>query len=189
MSDKDFPSAEELVRRILAGDQSAEALMVNKYQRGLKLVLFRQGGASLIEDVCQETWRVVLEKVRANAIREPAKLSAFIVQIGRNQLIMHNRKLRKTEEYDHEVEVIPGKHDPSSDYEQMRLREMVSQALLSLDTDRDREVLRRFYLSEEEKSKICADLELTPEHFSRVLYRAKARFRALLETEKHGVQF
>jgi hypothetical protein len=46
---------------------------------------------------------------------------------------------------------------------------------------RDREVLVRFYLNDEEKDRICQELHLSHEHFNRVIFRARNRFRALLE--------
>jgi RNA polymerase sigma-70 factor (ECF subfamily) len=50
-----------------------------------------------------------------------------------------------------------------------------------LDTDRDRQILYRFYIAEEDKERICADLELSSLHFNRVLFRARQRFKELLE--------
>jgi RNA polymerase sigma-70 factor, ECF subfamily len=50
-----------------------------------------------------------------------------------------------------------------------------------LPSDRDRQILFRFYIAEEEKERICADLCLTGLHFNRVLFRARARYRELYE--------
>src|SRR6185436_5403273 len=46
---------------------------------------------------------------------------------------------------------------------------------------RDREILVRFYLQEEEKEAICRDLALAPDQFDKVLHRARARLKELLE--------
>ena len=45
---------------------------------------------------------------------------------------------------------------------------------------RDRQVLVRYYLRDEDKATLCHDLGLSDEHFNRVLHRARERFRALL---------
>jgi RNA polymerase sigma-70 factor (ECF subfamily) len=50
-----------------------------------------------------------------------------------------------------------------------------------MPTARDRDLLVRFYLNDESKEDICASLDLTDEHFNRVLFRARNRFRELLE--------
>ena len=46
---------------------------------------------------------------------------------------------------------------------------------------RDRQVLFRFYIAEENKEDICSDLGLSSLHFNRVLFRARERFRELYE--------
>ena len=46
---------------------------------------------------------------------------------------------------------------------------------------RDRDLLLRYYVHEEEKPEICRALGLDSLHFNRVLYRAKQRFREILE--------
>ncbi len=53
--------------------------------------------------------------------------------------------------------------------------------LEELPTERDREVLSRFYLAEDDSKKICADLGLATSHFKRVLFRARERYRTLFE--------
>jgi len=50
-----------------------------------------------------------------------------------------------------------------------------------LPAERDREILHRFYILEDEKDAICGDLGLTSLHFNRVLYRARERYRELYE--------
>lgn len=53
--------------------------------------------------------------------------------------------------------------------------------LEELPTPRDRDLLVRFYLNDESKDDVCAALGLSDEHFNRVIFRARNRFRALLE--------
>ena len=48
---------------------------------------------------------------------------------------------------------------------------------------RDREILRRYYLSDDDKQRICQDLQLTSAHFDRVLFRAKQRMRELIDQQ------
>jgi len=59
--------------------------------------------------------------------------------------------------------------------------EMVRRLIGELPTDRDRQLLLRFYVGEEDKERICADLGLDSLHFNRVLFRARQRFKELLE--------
>ena len=59
--------------------------------------------------------------------------------------------------------------------------ESVRRLLESMTVERDRELLIRFYLNDDDKEDICRDLNLSSLHFNRVLFRAKARFRKILE--------
>jgi RNA polymerase sigma-70 factor (ECF subfamily) len=51
--------------------------------------------------------------------------------------------------------------------------------LAELPSERDRQVLFRFYLAEEDKDQICKDLGLSSLHFNRVVFRARERYRDL----------
>jgi hypothetical protein len=42
-------------------------------------------------------------------------------------------------------------------------------------------LLKRFYLNDQAKEHICQELRLSEEHFNRVIFRARNRFRELLE--------
>ncbi len=174
--------AEQLVVRILAGDRQAEQSMVERYQRGLRFMLQRQvDNHALVEDIAQETWRIVLEKVRANELRQPQKLAAFIVQIGRNQLLMHFRRKQSKNHSDEDAinRIVDESAQPEKLAEQHHLKLIVRQLLDELNTERDRQLLQRFYLQEHDKPSICQALELSETHFNRVLFRARQRFREL----------
>jgi RNA polymerase sigma-70 factor (ECF subfamily) len=53
--------------------------------------------------------------------------------------------------------------------------------MAELPSARDRQLLYRFYLGEEDKERICVDLKLTSLQFNRVLHRARERFRELYQ--------
>jgi RNA polymerase sigma-70 factor (ECF subfamily) len=67
--------------------------------------------------------------------------------------------------------------------DQGRARRLVDQALAQLGMPRDREILRRYFLQDEDKQSICTNLGLSAEHFDRVLFRAKQRMRKLIEQQ------
>jgi RNA polymerase sigma-70 factor (ECF subfamily) len=55
----------------------------------------------------------------------------------------------------------------------------VRQVIRELGTERDRDILLRFYIAEEDKERISADFGLTSLQFNRVLHRARERYREL----------
>jgi DNA-directed RNA polymerase specialized sigma24 family protein len=58
-----------------------------------------------------------------------------------------------------------------------------------MPVERDRELLIRFYVHDQDKQKICRELGLKSLHFNRVLFRAKNRFRKLLEESAGAADF
>ena len=177
--------AADLARRIAAGNAAAETELVQRYSRGL-LYLLRRLGASpeLADDLHQETFRIVLERLRGRGIEDPAGLAAFLRATARNLLIAERRRTarRRTEADDEGL--ARTEHPAPSQLSAVLLdeeAETVRRLISELPTDRDRQVLLRFYVAEEDKESICADLGLDSLHFNRVLFRARQRFKELLE--------
>jgi len=184
------PSAEqarELVHRIKAGDGYAETELVERYARSIKLILLkRTGSLQLANDLCQDTFVTTLRKLRAGELKKPCSLSAFIRQTAVNISIDHFRKEKR---YIHQDDGIISLLHSHRDHKARGIdnettRVALEDALDHLAVSRDREILRRFYLADEDKVEICRDLELSSIHFDRVLYRAKKRMRELINQKK-----
>jgi RNA polymerase sigma-70 factor (ECF subfamily) len=85
--------AADLVRRIAAGDASAEGELVQRYSRGLLYLLRRLASPpELAEDLHQETFRVVLERLRQRELDDPAGLAGFLRGTARNLALNERRK-------------------------------------------------------------------------------------------------
>ncbi len=179
--------ASELVNRIESGDGRAEAELVERYGRSIRLILLkRTGSAQLASDLCQDTFVVTLKKLRAGELKNPGSLSAFIRQTAVNISIDHFRREKR---YIHQSDGIISLQHSHRDHKAREIdyetaREVLEEALERLAMERDREILRRFYLADEDKVAICRDLQLSPTHFDRVLYRAKQRMRELINQQK-----
>ena len=174
----------ELVQRIREGDASAEGELVSRYDRGVRVLVARTSGdASAVEDLCQQTFQIALVKIRQGDVREPEKLSGFILSLARNLVIDHFRRAA-ADRVPGSVDGVPAE-DPSPGPLEGLLRvehaATVRRVLAELESERDREILFRFYIAEEEKDSICSDLGLTKLHFNRVLFRARERYRELYE--------
>jgi RNA polymerase sigma-70 factor, ECF subfamily len=83
----------DLVRRIQAGDPAAESELVARFSRGLLLMLRRLvQNPALADDLHQETFALVLGKIRRGEVREPERLAGFIRSTARNLFIADRRK-------------------------------------------------------------------------------------------------
>lgn len=177
--------ATDLVRRIAAGDAAAEETLVLRYSRGLLYLLRRLGAPpDLAEDLHQETLRIGLERLRRRELDDPAGLAGFLRGIARNLVLNERRKTgRRRTDADEEklAQVVHPAPSQLSSVLQDEEAETVRRLIGELATDRDRQLLLRFYVAEEEKASICADLGLDDLHFNRVLFRARQRFKEILE--------
>jgi RNA polymerase sigma-70 factor (ECF subfamily) len=177
----------ELVSRIRAGDPAAESELATRYSRGLKLMLLkRTRDPHLASDCCHDTLLLVIQKLRSGQIEKPESLEAFIHQIAVNISIQHFRKEKR---YDYQPDGIiehnlaPMEEQPDT-LDKVRAKRAIRELLDQLGTPRDREILRRVYLLDEDKPEVCSALELSAAHFDRVLYRAKQRLRELIDQRK-----
>jgi RNA polymerase sigma-70 factor (ECF subfamily) len=177
-------TAAELVRRIRAGDAAAESELVSRYCRGVTILIHRASSdASAADDLYQRTFQIALEKIRRGDVREPAKLSGFICALARNLVIDHFRRAAAHRfggpaEGARAADPAPG---PLESLLRVEKASIVRRVLAELPSERDREILFRFYIAEDEKDSICRNLGLTSLHFNRVLFRARERYRELYE--------
>ena len=173
----------ELVKRIIGGDSAAEAEIVRRYSQGVEIIIDQVvRSRPVTEDLSQDTFRIVLVKVRQGDLREPERLSGFVCSVARNTAIDYIRRTRhsRNQEAIGDAERFP---DPApSQLDEILNREqgaVVRKLISELKRERDREVLFRYYIAEENKDKICEDLGLTRAQFNSVISRATARFKEL----------
>lgn len=183
--DREPEIAADLVARIGRGARDAEEAMVRRYGPGLLYLLKRRTrDPELALDLRQDTFRVALEKLRSEPLDEPERLAAYLRGVALNLWIAHRRKQarRATTADSDAVEAAadPGDGGPFESVSREQVRDAVGVLLEELGTPRDREILRRVYLRDEDKDHVCAALGVDATHFSRVLFRAKQRFRELL---------
>ena len=173
----------QLAARIGRGDASAEAELVERYSTGLRLILLkRTGNPQLAKDLSQDTFIIALQKLRAGQIHKPEALAAFLRQTAINLSIEHYRKEKR---YLHQEDGIIALQTPHIDkkaeqVDRQHAGKLLETTIQELANSRDREILKRFYLLDEDKPQICTALQLSAAHFDRVLYRAKQRMRKLI---------
>jgi RNA polymerase sigma-70 factor (ECF subfamily) len=171
--------------RIRAQDSRAEAELVKRYRAVLVRILQgRLRDKSLAEDFAQDTLATVLQILRSKDLDDPTNLAGFIYATANNLLRNDYRKdsRRKT---DTDSDIGDMTADERLSVESRTIRESSAQAVRSLlaelSVERDRELLTRAYLYEQDKVDICRELALTPQHYERVMHRARERFRQVVE--------
>jgi RNA polymerase sigma-70 factor (ECF subfamily) len=175
------------VSRIVSGDKHAEQELVTHYFRSLVFILKRQTqDYDLVQDIAQDTFITVITKIRANELTNADALSRFIRQIGLNLLIAHFRKetRRKTDSSD-DIDLNFNEHKHSEDIafhiNAAQIDKLVKQTIDELPTQRDRDLLIQYFIYGQSKQQLCDSFDMKPEHFDRVLYRARQRLKQLLQ--------
>lgn len=194
-ADDSAAEAARLVARIQAGERAAEEELVARFSRGLLLMLRRLArDPALADDLHQETLALVLQKIRRGELREPERLAGFLRSTARNLFIADRRKearygaFGEGEEEEIEAPAVAGRTALERAMAEEEARQ-VHRLLGELRFDRDRQVLLRFYLSEDGREEICADLGIEPERFNQVVHRARERLRELWDRAEKRRRF
>lgn len=173
------PEPLQLVQRIMEGDREAENQLVLTYGRAVQFVLRRESrDPNAVDDLYQETFRIALEKIRSGGLRDPRKLSSFLHSTARFVTIDYFRREARHETSGIEEFELPNQE--RSQLSHLLLSEhgdIMRKLLAELNSERDRAILFRYYLADDDKEDICRDLDLTAIHFNRVLHRAKQRYK------------
>jgi RNA polymerase sigma-70 factor (ECF subfamily) len=179
----------DLAERIQRGDSDAESELYQRFGVAVKQILLRATrNFAVAEELCQDTLIIVLKRLRTTPLEDPTRLPAFIAQTARNLALAERRKerRRRTDSGSHDLEeVADAETGKRTEAEIASSAEAVRTLLLELKSTRDRSLLVRYYLHDEDKDAICRDLGLSESGFNVVLFRARNRLRELLK--KHGI--
>jgi RNA polymerase sigma-70 factor (ECF subfamily) len=172
----------ELVERIRLEKTDGMEELYQLFSRGIRFYLCRQLGPQELDDKVHDTFVVVVQAIRRGELREPERLMGFVRTIVRRQVaahidkVVHNR--REQAEFDSTVRVADPRGNPEEAAIFRQRIGLIRQVLGEL-SERDREILTRFYIDEESQDQICLEMGLTETQFRLLKSRAKARFGEL----------
>lgn len=172
----------ELVERIRLEKTDGMEELYQLFSRGIRFYLCRQLGPQELDDKVHDTFVVVVQAIRRGELREPERLMGFVRTIVRRQVaahidkVVHNR--REQAEFDSTVRVVDPRGNPEEAAIFRQRIGLIRQVLGEL-SERDREILTRFYIDEQSQDQICSEMGLTETQFRLLKSRAKARFGEL----------
>jgi RNA polymerase sigma factor (sigma-70 family) len=112
-------------------------------------------------------------------LREPSRLPAFANTIVKRHIITRIRERcfrRKSQSEMDEVEVFAASREPDPEHRTIRNRANQRLAqVLKLMSPRDRDILYRFYVLEQDADEVCRELRITATEFRNAKHRAKDR--------------
>ena len=171
-----------IVAQIREGDDSGMTALYALLSRGVRYYLMRQLGVQEVDDRRHDVFVAVAQAIQKGSLRDPACLLGYVRTVARFQaasaiaeLIRKRTAFAALDPEEPIADSALGPHETAGNEQRMDLMRRVLNGL----SQRDREVLRRFYLDKESKDEICAGLNLTETQFRLVKSRAKARFAEL----------
>jgi RNA polymerase sigma-70 factor (ECF subfamily) len=182
--------AATIVQGIRAGDGGAESRLVERYSSGLRYLLIRRiRDEERARDLLQDTFYIAISKLRKTDLENPERLAGYLRGIAIRVALNAGRR-RQREPYGMEIDAIAQIPDREPGQFEQVAREQtlaaVQKLLKTMPMKRDRELLTRYYVQDQDKREICDALGLDSLHFNRVLFRAKKRFRKLLEASERA---
>lgn len=162
--------------------ESVRSALLRHYP-GLVAVLCRRAGdEQLARDVLQDAIVTTLAKVSDGVPMSSEVLAGYVFRTAMNHLRNHRRREQPWVADEGAIDAAADESASPADASQRdATRGLVRRVLASLDSPRDREVLVRFYLHEQEKQQICDALGLSALHFDKVIHRARERMKRGLE--------
>lgn len=179
----------DLVARIADGDRGAEAEFVRRFEHGVRALVRRhcRTGDPIVDDLVQDVLTGVIERLRAGAINDSAALPGYVQAAAAYATTAEYRRRRPTQNVS-AIENLPDRDSPTAHLDATQLATLLRTLLAEMPVARDREILARFYLDEQDKDVVCRALGIDPAHFHRVVFRARERFRTLLEQAGIGTR-
>src|SRR5882724_1672644 len=166
--------------------QADVAALIEQNYVGLRLLVARrcrdpQVAADLLNDAVCTTWA----KWQAGKIERPEQIAGYVLQVTMNLLRNHRRAIAERPEKRADaakLQDLPSEGEPGDETIEREIAVQVKNVIRGMSSQRDRAILVRFYLDEEDKETICRDLGLSPLQFDKILHRARGRLRKLLES-------
>jgi len=168
-----------LVARIKVGEDAAMEELYRIFSRGIRFYLCRTLGQQEIEDKVHDTFLIVINAIRRGELRDPERLMGFVRTVVRRQVAAFIDQAVSSRRDITDIEAGSTLADSRFDPEKAVIddqRAQLMQEVLGDISERDREILTRFYLKEQTQEEICADLGLSETQFRLLKSRAKARF-------------
>jgi len=172
----------DYIQRLADCDEQTERHFTVYFTDLLKIKLrFRIRSPQAMEDVQQETFLRVIRNLRKNpgSIEHPERLGAYVNAVCNNVLLELFRLEGRFRNWDDTADPADDRVDIDGDFVTAERKLQVTAILKELP-EKDRELLKRVFLDEEDKDAVCRAFHVDRNYLRVLLHRAKARFKTNL---------
>jgi RNA polymerase sigma-70 factor, ECF subfamily len=159
-------------------------LIKKQYGGILSLVRRKLNDRELASDLVNDAIAITLEHAQQGRLKQLTSIGGYIFKVSMNLLRNHQRNSDNRADLRADVDALNTLAEHYGDVvEATQLRRRAQRLVESLSSPRDREVIKRFYLDEQEKESICKDLSLTPLQFTQIVSRARQRMKQAFDAQ------
>jgi RNA polymerase sigma-70 factor (ECF subfamily) len=178
-----------VVSRIQQGDPGGEEILYRTLAGGARFFLQRRLGTQDVEDRVHDLFLTVLDTIRRGELQYPERLMGFVRTLlyrQSSQEIDRSVRRRQSEaDFDTAAEIPASGTTPEEHVIAAEKSALMAKVLREL-SDRDFEVLSRFYIREQPPQRICLEMGMTQVQFQLLKSRAKARLAELMRRKLSG---
>lgn len=160
---------------------------IKRHYTGLYTLLHRRiRDANIAQEILNEAVATAIAHSRAGRVSDQDRLAGYVYRVALNLYRNYRREYANRpgiHATDESIDQLPAQRSAEEAAMDGSIMRHVVSIIASLPTARDREIVKRFYLDEEDKAEICRSMGLSPLHFDRVIFRARQRMRSLLEAK------
>jgi len=172
----------ELLNRVQQNETGASQDLYLLISKGILFFLRRRMPVHIAEERMHDVFMIVLKAIREGRIQEANAFPGYVRIVTKRQIFAHIRHSTNAVECTDEfiVNGLPSKatDNPESILEEQQRSKLMADVLRSMNAV-SREILHRFYVSEQSQEQICAEMNLTDTQFRLLKSRAKAKFGEL----------
>ena len=177
-------TAAGIVAGVRNDEEAAKADLFKRYGPGLfRLALRKVKDRARAEGIVQEAFSIALAKLADEDLEYPERLAGYLMGIVRHRVSAHFRNLKR-EPVVAEPEVVDAIRDVRplqyEDVAKEQTSAVIRQLLDSVPVERDREMLLRIYLYDQDRAEVREALNLSPHQLEVALSRARARFKKIV---------
>ena len=166
------------VQQIRDGDPAGEVMLYRQLISGARIFLRRRLRIDDVDDRVHDVFLIVIETIRRGELREPERLMGFVRTVLNRQVYLEISRTVRSREKSVDLESALHLRTPGAGPEEQALKhqkiQIMKTAMREL-SDRDFEVLTRFYLHEQPAERIQEEMRLTKTQFDLLKARAKVR--------------
>ena len=172
-----------LVEDIADGDRAAETTLVRRYGLGLRYILERETRDSAeADDLFQDCFLAAILRLRESELNDPEQLEAFLHGIARKLLLVNRRQIARAATDTRDMDQFrSNSRTPFEMAERLQTVRVIQEALSGLDIPRDRHLLVRRYLLDQDSELIRTELGLSENGYRKAFQRARQRMRRILQ--------